>query len=593
MFKRLQMEIILILFVVSSIAISANYYLSNHVLRDGSSNAVKAEVFAIEQGTALWIFVFALGLVAFTLSLWPNKPLLKLYNVTANYIKDTKDTKGTKSTKDTKDITDLKKAEKEISQKESILRRIIEKSPAAIVVVDRDAVITYVSELIGMGKYELKEFIGQPLHFITDKIGIDYERSILVRALRGEVINGEFAVIEKREWLASAIAIRDAITDEITGAIGIYYDVEEQRKAQREKLQALAEFHTLFMNNVGAIAIIRSSDGTLADVNEAWERLTGFYREEAIGRTVVELGMERAMGQAEYLNFLASVQKVAEKSQSLRFFQKSGEERMALSSWQPIERNGEPHLVLTLVDITEMKRYEKEMARLDRLNLVGEMAASISHEIRNPMTTVRGYLQFMKGKPDLSRYVSSIEIMIDELDRANSIITEFLSLAKNKHIQATLFNINDIVNSIYPLLQSEALLKGHDIVFEAGSAPELVMDEKEIRQLILNLAKNGLEAMTGRGNILTIRTWQENRHVILSVSDQGPGIPAHIINQIGTPFVTTKETGTGLGLSVCFAIASRNHAKLTFDTGPEGTTFFLTFSDISDISEAESRPPGE
>lgn len=228
-------------------------------------------------------------------------------------------------------------------------------------------------------------------------------------------------------------------------------------------------------------------------------------------------------------------------------------------------------------DVTSLKRVEKEMARLDRLDIIGQMAASIGHEVRNPMTTVRGFLQLFGRKGGFLDYREEFSLMISELDRANEIITEFLSLAKNKAICLNKTCLNRLVKAVYPLLKADALEQGHDLELELGEIKDVLLDEKEIRQLILNLVKNGFEAMHLRGHV-KIRTYEEGNCIKLAVHDNGSGIPDEVQKQLGTPFITTKDKGTGLGLPVCYRIAERHHARLEFETSPSGTTFILSFT---------------
>ncbi|SMC51818.1 PAS domain-containing sensor histidine kinase [Sporomusa malonica] len=229
-------------------------------------------------------------------------------------------------------------------------------------------------------------------------------------------------------------------------------------------------------------------------------------------------------------------------------------------------------------DVTEKRLLEKEFARLDRLNVVGEMAASIGHEVRNPMTTVRGFLQMLSKKSGCVQYNDYFTIMIAELDRANSIISEFLALAKNKAINRELYNINEIINSMMPLLEADGLMANKYIKTSLGEIPDILVDHKEIRQLILNLVRNGLEAMEA-GGTLTIRTYLEGNDIILAVEDEGSGIEPEVMDKVGTPFFSTKEQGTGLGLAVCYSIANRHDAMLRYDTSLKGTIFFVIFQD--------------
>jgi len=225
-------------------------------------------------------------------------------------------------------------------------------------------------------------------------------------------------------------------------------------------------------------------------------------------------------------------------------------------------------------NLCEERKMHIALKRLDRLHLVGQMAAGISHEIRNPMTTVRGYLQYFSSKEQLKPFAPQLNLMIEELDRANHIISEYLSLAKNKSINKKLANLTDIIQHIFCLLESDARLAGKFISLQLQNVPSLLLDEKEIRQLIFNLVLNGLEAMPAGGTV-TIYTYVEEGHVVLAVQDEGCGIPHEMISQIGIPFITNKERGTGLGLAVCYNIAERHGAEILFDTSATGTTFYL------------------
>ena len=228
-------------------------------------------------------------------------------------------------------------------------------------------------------------------------------------------------------------------------------------------------------------------------------------------------------------------------------------------------------------DITEKKRFEQELKRLSGLGLIGEMAAGISHEIRNPMTTVRGFLQLLNQEDEFLGYKDYLNLMIDELDRANSIITEFLSMGNIRTSNLQKLDLNSILHDISLLLNADAFNQNKLIKIVTGNIPEILLNGNETRQLIVNLFRNGLESMV-EGKVLTIRTYTEDNCVVLAVEDQGEGIKPEVLEKLGTPFFTTKENGTGLGLGVCYAIAARHNAKISIQTGPEGTTFFVKYT---------------
>lgn len=230
-------------------------------------------------------------------------------------------------------------------------------------------------------------------------------------------------------------------------------------------------------------------------------------------------------------------------------------------------------------DITARKALEEDVSRLDRLNAVGQMAANVAHEIRNPLTTIHGYLQLFANKEEFSKYKEQLSLLLDELNRTNQIIKEYLSLSQNKAVDLKLMQINQIINTIFPLIEAHATASNKELLLALGNVPSIYLDENEIRQLILNLVRNGIEAMeTGHGT-LSIGTSCDpaKRELILWVKDQGKGIPTHILEKLGQPFLTTKDSGTGLGLAVCYRIANRHQAKINVETGNSGTSFYIRF----------------
>lgn len=230
-------------------------------------------------------------------------------------------------------------------------------------------------------------------------------------------------------------------------------------------------------------------------------------------------------------------------------------------------------------DITELNRLRDEVGRMERLSLVGQMAASITHEIRNPMAVIRGFVQLMRERsPDHQQ--EYFQIVMDELDRANSIINDFLSLAQNRVIAKESCSLHEIINEILPLLWADANLRGQSIELEfADQLPTLFLNEKEMKQLILNLARNGMEAMDQHG-ILTLQTLVYSDRVELRVIDNGCGISIEKQEHLFEPFYTTKSSGTGLGLPLCLSIVERHGGEIKVEsTEGKGTAFIVKFTE--------------
>ncbi|SFG93474.1 PAS domain S-box-containing protein [Desulfotomaculum arcticum] len=346
--------------------------------------------------------------------------------------------------------------------------------------------------------------------------------------------------------------------------------------ASREKAEEQLRVLSCAVEQSPVMVVIADTDGIIQYVNNSFSRITGHKPEDVTGKEIVNYYSSRT----EALKQLAEIVKTGQEWKGeISSKKENGESYWENAYLSPLRDSGNriTHILKFAEDITERKKMEKEMARLERLNLVGEMAASIGHEIRNPMTTVRGFLQILSGKDECRKYKEYYDLMIQELDRANSIIKEYLSLAKNRSVDYKMYNLTDIIQALSPLITADAINSNIILELNLQPVPDLMLDEKEIRQLLLNLVRNGLDAMKSGGR-LTIRTFiNEDAEVVLSIQDQGCGIAQEIVDKIGTPFFTTKEEGTGLGLAVCYSIAVRHNATIKLDSNTGGTTFYIVF----------------
>lgn len=363
------------------------------------------------------------------------------------------------------------------------------------------------------------------------------------------------------------LLVNEALQDEIR----VRETTEHSLNELRNSFQALVE-------NAPDIIVRIDRNMRYLYANPAIELLTEVPAEQIIGKPYYEI----KFGGKGHILFQESVQTVFKTGQGIRYeseYSNTNGVRCYQTHLVPEFRgDGSVETVLGISrDITKQQHLEKEMARLDRLNLIGEMAASIGHEVRNPMTTVRGFLQLYEMKLEIAKDKENFSLMIEEIDRANSIITEFLSLAHNKAINLQSNNLNEIIAAIFPLIQADGLCRGNNVLLDLSPIPNLMLDAKEIRQCILNMVCNAWEAMP-RGGTVFIKTFMDGNDTVLSVTDQGSGIVPQVLDKLGTPFITTKEAGTGLGLAVCYSIAARHKARIEFTTTSQGTTFYIRFN---------------
>ncbi len=363
----------------------------------------------------------------------------------------------------------------------------------------------------------------------------------------------------------------------------------EIKAANHELSKREREFKSL-VENVQDVILRSDKERRVVYINPVITRYVGIESGEMIGLRLDEAGVPKPLLQALDGVLQDNIQGRSCENRNIDFEAEAADKATLYLQAEIIpefDDAGRLETILTVIrNMTQQKMMEKQLLRLDRLNTIGEMAAGIAHEVRNPMTTVRGFLQMMAIKENNEKKLSFYELMIEEIDRANGIITEFLSLAKNKPLCLKKDNLNDIIQVIVPLLRADAAVSGKHIELLLGDVPDLLLDEKEIRQLLVNMVRNAIEAMQEKGR-LTIKTYCETDETVLEIEDEGCGISQEILDNIGMPFHTTKESGTGLGLAVCYSIAERHKAKINVMTSEAGTRFFVRFKSRPDLVALE------
>jgi signal transduction histidine kinase len=200
-----------------------------------------------------------------------------------------------------------------------------------------------------------------------------------------------------------------------------------------------------------------------------------------------------------------------------------------------------------------------------RLDLIDQIAIGVAHEIRNPLTVIKGYLQLMDNKSPLFR-PGSLGIIFQELSQIEVFLSDFMSLVRSKAIKKTPQNLNPILMRIYPAIQAYAAL--FDMVSElllSDNLPLIAVNAEEIKQLVIYLVRNAIEAMPPYGR-LSIGTLQEQDRVVLYVKDEGSGIPLEQQEKIFDPFYTTKANSTGLGLAIGRSIVVRHLGGIEIDS---------------------------
>lgn len=369
--------------------------------------------------------------------------------------------------------------------------------------------------------------------------------------------------------------------------LSIYFrDITDQKaiKQREEDYRKLLEEQILLLNLDPDYTFIHDLEGNISFWGQGAAKGYGWTQDEALSRISYNLLKTKFPIPVSKINeeVLAKGKWIGELVQTT----KDNKQLTVRSYWllRKQENSDTREIIEIDKDITEEKKIREELDRLDTMKLVSQIAAGISHEIRNPMTTVRGYLQLLAKKKNYSEEKPKFELMIEELDRANEIITEFLSLAKNKTAPLVAHDLNEVIRTLTPLLEADAASQSKSFRTQLHTnIPKVLLNTNEMRQLILNFVRNGLEA-TGVNGKVSILTYPEDDQVVLAIEDNGCGIPADVVKNLGTPFLSTKASGTGLGIPTSYNIVRRHSAKIEVSTEEgRGTTFYIKFPIINGI----------
>ncbi len=213
----------------------------------------------------------------------------------------------------------------------------------------------------------------------------------------------------------------------------------------------------------------------------------------------------------------------------------------------------------------ELLKSREFIKESEKLTVVGELAAGIAHEIRNPLTSLRGFTQLLEFQSSLkSEY---LPIMITEIDRINTIVGELLLLAKPNKVDFREVELLELLETITTFMSAQANLHGVTIRLEKTvSKPIFTYGlENKMKQVFINILKNSIEAMPD-GGMITVHLTKKNEKVHITFIDQGQGIPYEILEKIGQPFFTTKEEGTGLGIMVCRSIIENHKGVMNIES---------------------------
>ncbi|MFQ3619768.1 MAG: ATP-binding protein [Spirochaetales bacterium] len=318
--------------------------------------------------------------------------------------------------------------------------------------------------------------------------------------------------------------------------------------------------------------MVTDTENRLVLYNKAAERLIPFS-------TLQEVYEKKVWSVIEDMEIADFVHSVLEKQETVRDREFSlrigGEIRTLSCSVLPLVRNGKIQgNLFHIEDVTEKRSKEVRLRRAESLASLTTLAAGVAHEIKNPLGAIGIHIQLMKkslqvkGKPSKRVLMKHLEVVNEEVERLNKIVVDFLFAVRPMDANLELRDLNAIIYDLVKFVEVEAAQADVKLnVKLTEGLPKLLLDEKYIKQAVLNLVKNSLSAMP-EGGILTLSTDRKGDYVKLQVIDTGIGIPPEYLDKIFEPYFTTKEFGSGLGLTIVYKIVKEHQGEITVDSEP-------------------------
>ena len=355
--------------------------------------------------------------------------------------------------------------------------------------------------------------------------------------------------------------------------------IQERRKAEERFAEA-------FRSSPDPMSIIRQRDGVLIDVNDHWVEMFGYERKEAIGRTLRDSNLCLSEG-GHVQQMIGFRQSEPIRDLDCEVRTNAGEVRQVSLSADVVEMGNEPCFVVIIRDITDRKKAEemsRDLAHASRLATMGELSASIAHEINQPLGAIlsnadAAELLLESESPPLDEVRKILaDIRNDDL-RASEIIRHIRLLTRKHVMQMESLDVNKVAGEVVRLMEAEARRRNVPLGTKFAAAPARIFgDRVHLQQVLMNLILNGMEAMVDTPESerrLFVRTVTNGRRrVEVSVTDSGRGIPPEKLPRLFESFFTTKENGMGLGLAIARSIIDAHHGRISAENNSDvGATF--------------------
>ncbi|WP_309123384.1 PAS domain S-box protein [Paenibacillus sp.] len=487
-----------------------------------------------------------------------------------------------------KDITEsrrdldrlVQEHEREKRDQETKFLTVVDSVLDALIMTDEDLhIVVWNQGAERIFGYSSEDVLGKSIDMIVPSRYLTRHRNGFQQYMDGSTprIMGRVVELEGKrkegEVFPIELSLNTWVADKRTYFSAVARDISERKRAERALAKSEEMYRDLIESFPEAILIGRGTRWVF--VNASGIRLLGGTKPEDI--------LQKSVFETVHPDFHQNVQRRIQLTE----MQGKMSERME-EKWVRLDRgtlhvqvsaipakfNDEVARIVVVRDITELQKAREIYERSEKLAVAGELAAGIAHEIRNPLTAIKGFLQLTKEGMNPGYYA----IIASEMDRIELIISELLMVAKPQKTSFVSEKLQNIVLHVAKLMESQANL--NDVSIEIDLPEEDVWircDENQLKQVVINMLKNSIEAMD-RGGVVQLRVVRVHSTAVhIVIRDEGPGIPEDKIANLGQPFYTTKDKGTGLGLMISYNIIRNHQGHVSVrSSADEGTTFTIT-----------------
>lgn len=410
--------------------------------------------------------------------------------------------------------------------------------------------------------YEVEELVGRRWQEFACDSGKEKVSESFSKALAGQGHVMELGLIAKSgDRQDCAVSSIPMVVDGKSQGICLILRNITSDKRMKEELRLLTERHEMILNTMVEGVYGLDADKKTVFWNKAAEEMTGYASAELLGHETHDRIHPSHGNQDKPSPILTAMREGRQRHvPDDLFLRKDGSTFPVEYTVSPILTEGAEAAaaVVTFRDITELKHAREMVRRSEKLTLAGELAAGIAHEIRNPLTAIKGFIQLLKERLPSSYY----DIILAEIGRIELITGELLMLSKPQVVEFRPTHIPVVLDHVATLLESEGLMRKVQIIQKyEDNLPMIRCDANQLKQVFINMLKNSIDAMPDGGTV-TIEAKASRHEVAIAVRDEGVGISEDKIRKLGQPFYTTKEKGTGLGLMVSLNIIENHGGRV-------------------------------